>query len=395
MLRIGPIDWYNAMYLLVFIAWLIKDNPKWLYSELNRYFIFFILILMFSYLRGFLGPYPPDPIEALTHLKAIVTELFLFFVFFNFIQSKKQIKMIVYGLLVVMVYEAFVVIGQYITAVSELGDSNFSWNLKSRITGTFFVGTGIWNDVNETTASANEVGSFFSLYTLFMIGIALCTDNKKLKFSLFGLSLFFLAPMLMSFSRGSWLGFAFAIVMYSLRKNKKLLIGFIVVVLLLLQVLPSSIVDRGGSIEDESAQGRLGLWGEAISAMTNPAYFVFGIGFLQASSYIGMDAHNAYIRVMIESGVPGLLLLLLLFYFIWKNLNFIFNKIHDPLLKGFVLGCILAFFSFVVLNLVGTRMFNGAVSATLWAFIGIAMKIYYIDENSEYYNESVDSISSS
>ena len=263
-----------------------------------------------------------------------------------------------------------------------MGGGGFSWDLKSRITGTFLVREGF------STASANEVGSFFALYTPFLIGYAISTDNKKAKIVLFGVSFLFIFPLVFSFSRGGWIALIFSLVLYFLRKNRKLLIIFIILIIISIPFLPSSVVERGSGVSDKSATSRIDYWLESINAMTHIPYFIAGIGFDQAARYINKDAHNSFIRVMLEFGIFGLVCFIFLFFNISKELNAIYTDVQeDPVLRSFLLGCILAFNSFIILNLVGTRIYNGAVSATMWAFLGIAVKagIIYQEEN---YSES-------
>lgn len=374
-LRLGPVDWYNFFYLLWVLLWIFKNDIGWMKTPINKYFSWFIFFFIFSYLRGFFPPFSVDQAINVQHLKNIVTEVFLFFIFLNFIQEKKTIKNIIFALAIVMTYESFVVINQYREAMASIGGGGFTWELKSRITGTFLVGGG-----GTGTASANEVGAFFSLYTLLIGGYAVFCENKKVKYCLFSLCGLFTLPMMFSQSRGAWLGFGFTIILFLLRKNKKLLIVFITAFLLMLPLLPSSVVDRGSSVEDKSAQGRLDLWKEAAGAMTNPAYFLVGIGFNKANRYLDMDAHNSYVRIMIESGMGGLACWLLLLYnvytFLYKNME----KCNDPTTKGFLFGLLLSLTCFMVLNCVGTRLYNGAVAATMWGLIGIAVKANIIYE---------------
>ena len=375
LLRVGPLDWYNLMYIAIIIGWMLKQDEKWIDHPLNKYFLIFIVMLIFSYFRGLVGPHSLDQVENLKHLKAIVTEVFLFFVFLNFIYTKKQINIIVYLTAIVLLIEAFVCSQQYYAAISEFG-SSFSWSLKSKITGTFLVGDG-----GSGTASANEAGSFFSLYILFIWGYAVYCQNKRTRIILFIVGLACIFPMMFTQSRGAWLGFLFSITFYMIRNNKRLLIIFGILFVLSLPFLPASVAERGSGIADNSAQSRLEFWFEAVSAMTNPIYFLFGTGFNQANLYIGMDAHNSYIRIMLESGMFGLIFFVIFTYWLYKYFNFYLQHIHDPVYKGFLLGTVLAFNSFLILNMVGTRLFNGAVAATMWALMGVAIKIGVMRES--------------
>jgi multisubunit Na+/H+ antiporter MnhF subunit len=375
LLRVGPVDWYNVMYVALIVGWILKQDDKWIKHPLNKYFLAFIALLIFSYFRGLVGPNSLDQVENLKALKAIVTEVFLFFAFLNFIYSKRQIRYIIYLTAIVLLIETVVCSQQYFDAIAEFG-ADFSWNLKSKVTGTFLVGNAGWG-----TASANEAGSFFSLYILLIWGYAVYCPNRRTRMILFIVGFISIFPMMFTQSRGAWLGFLFSITFYMIRNNKRLLIIFGLLFILAVPFLPESVAERGSGIGDSSAQSRLTFWIEAISAMTNPIYFLFGTGFSQANLYIGMDAHNSFIRIMLESGMLGLIFFVIFTYWIYKYLNFYLQNVEDPIYKGFLLGTVLSFNSFVILNLVGSRLYNGAVAATMWAIMGVAIKIGVMNES--------------
>jgi len=378
-LRIGPFDWYNVMYLFLIIAWLLRRDIGWIKTSINKPLLVFIGFLIFSYIRGFVGPFPPDPMDTLQVLKTISSELFLFFVFLNFVETHKQIKIILFAMCLVMLYEGYVVFIQYKNAIALLGGSKFTWELKGMISGTFSLpGQGGFG-----TASANEVGAFFGIYTFVLIGLAIHCNQRSMKYVLLGLAFLFTFPLLFSFSRGAWLAFSLTILFYFLRNNRKMIFAIALLFILAFSLLPQSVVQRASSVEDKSAQGRLTLWTEAISAMTHPPYFIGGTGLEQAEHYVGKDAHNTYIKIMLETGIFGISSFLILLYVILKTLVTFNSSIEHPLVNGLLLGCFLAFVSFTIVNLTGTRMFNGALSAWLWPLLGVALKAEIIHSTDE------------
>ena len=78
---------------------------------------------------------------------------------------------------------------------------------------------------------------------------------------------------------------------------------------------------------DESAMGRLDVWGEALMSLKdNP---IFGIGYEQFRQRFDIASHNSYIQTVTELGLLGLFIWLALFYFSLKNLNFINSHINN------------------------------------------------------------------
>ncbi len=107
-------------------------------------------------------------------------------------------------------------------------------------------------------------------------------------------------------SRGTVLGLAAIIGMYSWRKFglfKTLFVSMLVLPLLFLASSRLDTIDPG----EESAYGRVEAWYEGIHMLIDDPFFGVGYGLFTDHHYL--TAHNSYILVLAEMGIPG--------YFLW------------------------------------------------------------------------------
>lgn len=149
----------------------------------------------------------------------------------------------------------------------------------------------------------------------------------------------FLAAILLAYgycvyltqSRGGQLCFLVVLLIMTLKfsRNKKLKVFGMAFGVLLFMVLVKFSPRFSTTLEyqtDESAMGRLDVWGEALMSLKdNP---IFGIGYEQFRQRFDIASHNSYIQTVTELGLLGLFIWLALFYFSLKNLNFINNHIN-------------------------------------------------------------------
>lgn len=145
----------------------------------------------------------------------------------------------------------------------------------------------------------------------------------------------------------------------------------IIVGILFLQ-FSSRLQSVSGYQSDESALGRLNVWGEALSSLKNN--FVFGVGKDQFQEYHHLAPHNSYIQVVSELGFVGLFLWLSLFYFSIKNMNIIANRmklIEDIEYKIFAQAFIISMFAY----LFGSFFSGSAYYITLYIMFGLLVAL--------------------
>jgi len=169
--------------------------------------------------------------------------------------------------------------------------------------------------------------------------------QKKIKW-LWHLPLLSFIVLLLTFSRGSYVGLAGAMIwtiIYLIKQDRlasktiyRGILGIILAVMLLFSI--ASVRDRFISIFDTnegSNIGRLEIWSEAIEVIKyNP---LLGVGLGNYANFVRPEAnyrepiyaHNTYLDLASEIGIPGMLAWILLLFWgidpLWKNEKNLFN----------------------------------------------------------------------
>jgi O-antigen ligase len=133
--------------------------------------------------------------------------------------------------------------------------------------------------------------------------------------------------MLLTFSRGAWLGLLFAGAVFLVLLNPRLILLAPVALVALYFVLPESVVSRFtsiGNLSDNSTSYRVNIW-MGVLAMLRDGYWLCGIGpgdaaFNQvypAYSYnaiVAPHSHNLFLQIICDAGVCALAVFLLVLF---------------------------------------------------------------------------------
>lgn len=176
--------------------------------------------------------------------------------------------------------------------------------------------------VYATLENPNVLGEYLGLAIPLLLGLFWASGKFRQKFLLtivLGISTLCLV---LTFSRGAWLGLAVAVLAFALIKEPKLLILLLILAILAPMFLPSVVTNRIasiGSLEDSSNAYRITIWIAALRMMKN--YWLNGVG-LGSTAFArvyrdymiagasAIHAHNLYLEVGLEMGILGLFALL-------------------------------------------------------------------------------------
>jgi len=255
----------------------------------------------------------------------------IYFMAANYIRTKKQIKMFLWAMLATCAIVC-------LAAMSQVPAGG-------RITAPFEGASG----------EPNTLGGYLLLMLSVVLGLLLTPDParpRKHVGVLAAMSVLILAPLLYTQSRGSWVAlFGTYLVLLFLSEKKKLLaIALISGVLLAPVVAPQSVKDRiaytfkrergwaaqfqeeiGGVTLDTSASERVRSWRAGLKASTQ--HIILGHG---VTGWRFLDAQ--YVRTLVETGLVGLSLFLILIYVLTRQTWRTFREVPDPFSKGLSLG---------------------------------------------------------
>lgn len=281
-----------------------------------------------------------------------------YFLVVSIVKTDLQVKRMTMIITIVLVFIGFRTFRGYEARTTYAGES--------RAGGPFeTVGLG-----------SNHFGAFMSFCCATLLGRALVDKNWKRKLICVAGCGFGIFPLLYSYSRGAYAGFAAAALSLFLLKNRILLVASLLILLSWDSVLPPSVVDRikmtGTSSEDldHASAVRLKIWDQAIAIFKEHPFFGVGsYGFYFMGGAEGfMDTHNFYLKILCEQGVIGLIFLVpLLLKALWSGLTLFLNG-HDSFYKALGLGFIGCTIAMIVNNIFGDRWSYFCLGGYFWVF---------------------------
>ena len=236
--------------------------------------------------------------------------------------------------------------------------------------------------------------NIFGFYLLLAIPLsaagAVIFRSAWLRLSCLGLGAVLLANLLLTYSRGSYLALALSAGVIVMLMEKRLLALFLPALAGLFLVLPHPVVARLQSVlnfEDLSTSFRFSIWEGSVRLVRD--FWMTGVGqgsqafssvysFYALAATPTLHAHNLYLQLAAELGVPGLLVFLglmacyfremadfhrraagpgarfLAAVFIAAPLGVLFQGLVDHVFFGF--GFMFAFYSFLGIGLLSARV---------------------------------------
>lgn len=237
-------------------------------------------------------------------------------------------------------------------------------------------------NVGPLAYGSNQTAAFLAQFAMFFWGFLQFVKRKKMKLIGYVLVAATLFGTMYEFSRGAYLAVLVGVLVLGILKDRKLLVILGLFMFTWQAVVPVAVRQRvlmthdsSGQLE-ASAQERVDLWSDAEkSILADP---IFGDGF--ATYMYGQhvanleNPHNWYVQVMVETGVIGLILALMLvgqmFAVSWR----LFKRAKDPLYQGLGLGLVLTMCCCVVSNCFGDRWTYLEITGMLWVLIGAAVR---------------------
>lgn len=371
----------NIMLIVILIGWAFHagNNGHRFFEKasLNVLILAFCFWGFLSLLRaGLLYGQAYDMDSFFILFKRWVTPILLYFLGLSIVRDRETFKKTVFVIMLATFMIALMAIRDYMNAGTGSMDS-------SRIGGVF--------------AQPNMLGGFFVYNMFFFLGFFLYY-GRSLKYWLLLIPfLVCFRGIMVTFSRGAYLSFAFGASMLTFFRSKILFICVLLLLLALLanpQFLPEGIQYRlsqtfsGGKVlsanvadvADSSAGKRLLVWDGAVKMiMAEP---LLGFGYATFPSVIGtyapdvkgMDAHNTYLILAAEMGIPALLMFLLILIVVIKNSWWLLKHTEDRYFKSFALGVLGGVFGLILVNMFGSRMNSEEVSAYFWLLSGLVMR---------------------
>lgn len=246
-----------------------------------------------------------------------------------------------------------------------------------------------WNTFDENKRDsgplaygANQTGAFLAQFAIFFWGISRFVRRKWYKLLGYGLVILTVWPMIYTFSRASYLAFLLSVLILGLLNDRKMLIVLGIFLFTWQAVVPLAVKQRiqmtknaNGQLE-ASAQERVDLWTNAEGAFLHSPIVGNGFATFQLGQHVDdlKDTHNWYVKVLVETGLIGFSIVIVLLQQMIAVPYRLFKQSEDPLYRGLGLGLVLAITACLVANCFGDRWTYLEITGLLWALVGAAIR---------------------
>jgi O-antigen ligase len=230
-------------------------------------------------------------------------------------------------------------------------------------------------------AGENGMGAFQAEFAIFLIGLAIFAKKPVLKLGLLAIALSSVYCLELTLSRGAYAGFLMGFFVLGLIKERKILILLAVILVTWQSLVPYAVTQRvnmtyqEGEV-DSSAGERITIWQDALQVFN--ADPILGTGF---NTYAYMrrvaeftDTHNYYLKILLETGLAGLLIFLWLLGVACKTSWRLFRVAKDPILSALGCGLFVMLICVLVVNFFGDRWTYLQVNGFFWVLLGLAAR---------------------
>lgn len=305
--------------------------------------------------------------------------ILIYYLVVNNISSAAQIKRMIWVMLTSALLVALYGFYQYFFGVNisstEWVDGEQFPDLKMR--------------VFSTLENPNLLAGFLVSMMAISAGMGYKSSTVKGKVLLFSLVAIFGACLVLTYSRGAWLSLLAVIGVYGLLCNRKI---FWLLLLLPIAMFFShdAVLERIMSImnpTDTSSTLRIALWESTIAMIQDKPLFGIGWGsywlvypeydfFINDPSTKIFHAHNMYLNIAAEIGIPGLLAFLTIMYGHVRLALSMLLRSFESWSSGLMLGIVAAVAGIIMNGFTDYVMFNIQLSMLYWLLNGLIVVIW-------------------
>jgi len=363
-----------------FVKSLVTENFKFKFTKTACGVILFILILFLASL------FSCSMISSLTVWAMYFVFGVFFFTVLGTVKSEDDVKTLFVSFSLAALAVAAYGIMQYL----------FGWTTENAwIDETMFAGETM--RVYSTLGNPNVLGEYLLLALPVCAVLMLTIDRKQLSKWFFAVIFAVLAVcLILTQSRGCWLGFILGAVIFISFWNGKLWGLALLALCVLPWIVPESIVSRIASIGnmgDSSTSYRVFIWLGTLDMLKK--YWVGGIGMGEGAfdivypkySYnaiVAPHSHNVYLQLVVEGGIGTLIIFVGMLFVLFRELYSVYKfygKNSFQKLAALGLGAGLA--AFLLQSMFDYTFYNYRVMGIFFMYLGIGSALYMIKEKNK------------
>lgn len=355
---------------------LLHKGFKWKFDGIGFFMILFIAIYLVAGINSF------AMVKSLSIWAIYLAFMAVYFVIINSINTKKLLN----NLLICFVMSGLLVclygIAQYLfgwdTAQAWMDEEMFG-EIKMRI--------------YSTLGNPNVLGEYILLVLPVAIGIMWTRKRAEAKIVYAGISALMFGALILTFSRGCWIGLMFAAAIFVTFAAGKLWGLALAALPVIPMVLPESIINRFlsiGDMKDSSTSYRVYIWMGTLAMMKD--FWLSGIGMGQEAfnqvypyySYNGVVAphsHNLFLQILVEAGVVGIAVFLLIMFFYIRRImtGYQFGG-KGAVLSTQMTAITAGIMGFLLQGMFDNCFYNYRVMLVFWCVLALGRVCVYIAE---------------
>jgi O-antigen ligase len=359
----------DIMLLGVLLGSFFKNGFQITKTPLNKLLLLFAIFCYVQLWRGsfYLNTSMPLSLDdpRFSNWKNYMVLFILFAVVVNVVKDVKQMKIIV----LLICLSILAVDKGFYSTISDRDLTHFSYDVREGGPLGY--------------AGVNGLACFAAESMLFLLGLVAFEARKYAKIALWLLVAFSAYCVLFSFSREAYAGVLFGLVILGLLQKRWVLVALAFFLFSWQTLVPTSVRERvlmtydaQDKALDSSAQERVEIWDDAMALFEqNP---VLGNGFdtYEWQHRVGQfrDTHNYYLKVVVETGIVGLMFFLLLLAQTtrigWK----LYRSAQDPFFRSLGLGFLLFLACVWVVNFFGDRWLFLQVDGFFWVILALVVR---------------------
>jgi len=305
--------------------------------------------------------------------------ILLYYLVINNINSLPQVQRLVWSVMVSALLVACYGFYQYVHGVDI---SNFQW-----VDGEQFPDLKV--RIFSTLQNPNLLAGFLVVVMSLAVGQGLYDERIADKILMFMLVTVLGICLVLTYSRGAWLSIVVVAAICGRFYNRKVLWLFVIIPVVAF-FCHDAVMERIMSIfnpTDTSSTLRIALWESTIAMILDNPLFGIGWGaywlvypeydfFLNNPAARIVHAHNMYLHIAAEIGIPGLLVFLAVIYGHTKKAVDILRQTNNRWVAGLMLGIMSAVLGLAVNGFTDYIMFNVQLSMLFWLLNAVIIAVW-------------------
>lgn len=259
---------------------------------------------------------------------------------------------------------------------------------------TTWTDTQLFSDISGRIYSTFQNPNVFGEYLLFLIPLALAMfliAKEKLHKVVYGGCLLAAGVcLILTYSRGCWLGLIAGMGLFLLLLYKKTLIPLFFLAPFSIFVIPDNIINRFmsiGNLKDGSTAFRVYVWRGTVEMLGKLWPTGAGLGNysfeVAYAPFAYMDimaphSHSLYFHLLSETGLFGFLVFVFLAYFILRQLFLVYKHPKSREMQILAIALVSGFAAFLIQGFFDNTFYNYRMYMLFFALLSLAASLYAV-----------------